>query len=156
MKTLKLIALALLMITSVATAQSFTNTVNKKVDDQHIFNFELGNNSNHEVVDKPLAFFMTLSTYSASNPQTISGELKHNGVIYYLFSDFHPTENPTVIAPIDSYFGEKANGNWQFKLYTQTPLTIENWGLIPIAPEPSIIALLGIGGLILMINKKKV
>ncbi len=143
------------MATSVASAQSFTNTVNERVDDKHVFNFQLGNNSSHEVVDQPLAFFMTLSPKPASMVHTISGELSHNGVIYYLFSDFHPTENPTVIAPIDVYFGGKANGNWQFKLFTQNPVTLETWGIIPIAPEPSSIALIGIGGLILWARKNR-
>jgi hypothetical protein len=142
------IILALLLTTLFVKGQSFTNTVNIATDNA-VFNYNYGNNSEHIDINKPIYFFMTFAGPSGN----ISGELKHLGESFTLFSSQTLSGNKVVISPIDAFFGEHKSGNWQLKIESTVPFFIESWGIGELAPEPTSMVLLGLGGLLLFSKK---
>lgn len=124
---------------------NFTETVNQ-TDDKFTLNYnvqEIGN------VQSPLALWFSFS----DNPSNLSGELTHKSVSYSLFDSYNPTASPVFVAPIDSFLGEKISGNWQLKLFSDSPFELNQWGVTTI-PEPSTFSLLLLGSALFYIRRK--
>ncbi len=149
----KFILTASLLGSSFTNAQSFTNTVNTTTDSS-VFNYVEGPASQLATVEinKPLYFFMSFVGPSGE----VSGELKHLGEEYTLFSEKTLSGTKVVVGPIDDFFGKSRAGNWQFKVESSNPFFVESWGITEMTiPEPSVASLVVLGTSILWFIKKK-
>jgi len=126
---------------------NFTETVNE-TDDKFVLNYVSHDSGN---VDSPLELWFT---FSGGTPSNLSGELSHRSVSYSLFDNYNPTASPVFVKPIDAFFDEKINGNWQLKLSSDSSFTLDSWGINAI-PEPSMMSLLLLGSMLFYIKKKQ-
>lgn len=126
---------------------NFTETVNE-TDDKFVLNYVSHDSGN---ITLPLELWFNFS----GNPSNLSGELSHKSVSYSLFDNYTPTTSTVFIAPIDQFFGEKINGNWQLKINSDSPFELQEWGVRTIVPEPSTFSLLFLGSLLYLIRNKK-
>lgn len=124
---------------------NFTETVNQ-TDDKFTLNYNVQETGN---VQSPLELWFSFS----GQPSNLSGELSHKSVSYSLFDSYNPTASPVFIGPIDAFLGEKANGNWQLKLFSDSPFELNQWGVTTI-PEPSTFSLLLLGSALFYIRRK--
>lgn len=148
MLTLSIFATAVIATSlNYAPGPNFTKTIND-TDDKFTLNHvshEPGN------VDFPLGVWFTFD----GQPSNLSGELTHKSVSYSLFDNYTPTASPVFISPIDDFLGERVSGNWQLKLFSDSPFKLKQWGITTCVPEPSVLSLLFIGSTLFYLSKKK-
>lgn len=136
---------------TVASAQSFTNVVNQRVNSHRVFTYNYDDGPGKLNVTQPLKFFVNFSDGTSSE---IEGELSHMGVSYSLFGNI-PSTSQISISPINDFFGEKQSGNWAFSFSTENPITVYSWGVLPamVIPEPEVFSLAILGGLVLFCRR---
>lgn len=125
---------------------NFTDIINK-TDDKFTLNYVSHENGN---VNSPLGLWISFT----GQPSNLSGELSHKSISYSLFDNYNLTDSPLFISPIDTFFGEKINGNWQLKLFSNNVFELESWGITTTIPEPSIVSLLLIGSSLFYFKRK--
>jgi hypothetical protein len=136
---LKKIIISLFLATAIH-AQSFTNTVDTTVQNTRIFN-EVVTAPNSELVDTPLTVWFSYS----GNPSELTATLSHRGTSVKLFEDFTPSSSPVVITQVGDFVGISKQGPWVLNVTTGTGFVLNQWGVIPSVPEPSVYALFGLG-----------
>lgn len=147
---MKKLILFLLLATSLSIkGQSFTNTVDQMIGHNTKLDYELRNNSQHTTVSQPLSLWFSYSGV----PTTIEGELNHRGDSFD-FTTILGSQNPVVVSPINSFYGDFTSGNWQLNLHSDSPFKVHQWGISTI-PEPTTIVLAGIGLASLLIFRRR-
>lgn len=143
--TILVVIFSLFLGISNIPAQTFTNVVNKVVNNQVTLTYSYHSDL---PIHNPLEFFMTISHGYADK---VSGVLSHNSVEYNLFSNI-PSTNPLTIENINLFSELPQDGKWQFHLNTDSTLTIHSWGIVEQVPEPGFSTLGFLGGILIIMS----
>jgi hypothetical protein len=146
---LKKIVLSLLTATTICGGQTFTNTVNKVIGKNTQLNYNVDNDPSYANMTYPLTLWFTYT----GTPTSIEGELSHRGESVTLFENFTPNSFVVKTTPIKVFLGENGGGNWQFNLHSDSPFTVNQWG-INVVPEPSTFMFMLTGLGVIMFFKK--